>query len=238
MNKSNRLSVFRNIFSLTVLCSAHVMGAPTDRDGYFGKPIPDQSGPNDVFHRKYLCGGGQFLVGLGLYQTDRLVGLSFTCTTSAKDQTWSGVPGTDITQFVKKSGDVIRNVTCPKNYYLVGFQATWGTYSADTHGAATVGAQLLADLMPVCRDNKTDDLFVFPTGRLRQADNNNLADVPWQGFAGDRSCASGTGAVGVKMVVDFRRGEDPDRKFEDIALICDGLPIDIGKIASPVAVPH
>src|SRR6202012_5437852 len=62
MSTLNALSVSLHIFLLSILCSPSVMAEPPDADGFSGKPIPDKSGPTDVFHRKYLCPDGQFLV--------------------------------------------------------------------------------------------------------------------------------------------------------------------------------
>jgi hypothetical protein len=129
--------------------------------------------------------------------------------------------------FDRRAGDAVQRLGCPKNYFLVGLTATLGTYSADAGGASQVTPpDLIADLHPVCRNGRTDDIFVFPLGRLRKADGKRLHELSWDGLNGARSCSAGTAATSLVLIVDARRNIDPDRRFEDIALECDKLPSD------------
>jgi hypothetical protein len=216
------------------ICSLSTAFAGTEKHGLFsGAFIPSGTGPQDPDHRVLSCDPGSYLVSLVLSQTDRIVNLSIACASADKSQSWTGPPANGFPIFPLRASDFIRNLTCPKNYYVVGLTATQGTYSADTHGLATTGSLLMADFQPVCRNGQIDDIFIFPPGRLHQADNNKLADGKWQGLGGNFSCDAGWAAVGLKLAVNGRRDLDPDRQFIDVALVCDKLPFRI-----PVNVVH
>jgi hypothetical protein len=210
------------------ICSLCVAFAGTERHGLFsGAFIPSGTGAQDPDHRALSCDPGSYLVSFVLSQTDRIVNLSIACVSADKSQSWTSPPATGLPLFPLRASDFIRNLTCPKNYYVVGLTATQGTYSGNTSGGATTGSLLMADFQPVCRNGQVNDLFIFPSGRLHKADNNNLIDGKWQGLGGEFSCDAGWAAVGLKLAVNSRRDIDPDRQFNDVALICDRLPFRI-----------
>ena len=177
------------------------------------------------------CGQGTFLVGLTQTQTDRLIGVSYDCVAATKRQTWDTPTHGHIFGFGNFRGGTPVNKTCPPDYFLVGLKATFGSYSADTHGAAKpVPPRLIADLAPVCR-NYQGVYFEFTRATLTQAEDNDLKNVAWDGIGGPRSCKAGYAVMRINFRYDGRRDIDPANRFYDAALTCRRLPVNIPGMA-------
>jgi hypothetical protein len=219
------------LFSNALLAVAAVLIAATPARAIETKPgFSGSVPPGQIFQ----CQPGSYLIGLSENQTDRIVGVRFICVSSDSSQLWTSEPGlipTSLGDVHKDHGAAWTNVMCPKDYFIVGWRGTFGTYSADTHGSAHVGIQLLADLAPVCR-NLHGDIFAVNGGSLHQADDNNLQVTAWDGLNGARSCQPGQPAIGVLFEFEELRNDDPNNRFEDAALICDGFPVNAGAIGT------
>jgi hypothetical protein len=199
------------------------------RDGLGGKPI-DAARPDTI-----ACAAGGFLTGWTVRQTDRIVGIArFDCVKATPQQAW------DTESLVQNLGfgDVRHGASatksCPRDYFVVGFAAKTGSYSADTHGMAKPEPpRMLADLSPVCRDRRNAS-FTANVNALTQAEDNRLQDVAWDGLGGARSCRAGYAAVKISFSYDGRRDIDPANRFYDASLTCRRLPVQI----VPTAVPR
>lgn len=212
---------------LTTLIVALVTAMPAKaietKPGFFsGGSVP----PGQIFQ---CPEPGEYLVGLLQNQTDRIVGAGLVCASTDRTQLWIGdtvVPASKMVGDFHNQGAILTNVTCPKDYFIVGWRGTRGTYKPETHGFAPPGVDLLADLAPVCR-RFDGTIFAFNDGRLHQADDNDLHVTPWDGLNGPRSCQAGWAAIGVLFEFQQALNSDPNNQFEDAALICDRLPKNI-----------
>ena len=177
----------------------------------------------------YQCPEGRFLVGITARKTDRIVGMSFACVTPRFGPAWTSAADIGIAVGpTNPIGDIHGgtpvNTTCPRDSFLIGFAGTMGRYRGPGGiGARAVPAQLVADLAPVCR-SAAKDIFQFPSGRLWQADDNELQDIPWDGPSGARTCAPGQAAIGIYMSYQAGANLDPNYRFGDVSLVCKRLP--------------
>ena len=177
----------------------------------------------------YPCPEGKFLVGITARKTDRIIGMSFACVTPKFGPAWTSA--NDVGIAVGKNnpigdthGGTAVNTTCPRDHFLIGFAGTVGRYRGPGGiGAKAVPAQLVADLAPVCR-NAAKEVVQFPRGRLWQADDNELQDIPWDGQNGARTCKPGEAAIGLYMSYQAGANLDPNYRFGDVSLVCKRLP--------------
>jgi hypothetical protein len=233
--KSTTGSVLLGLLFVGIMATIRLNAQVSERQGYF--PPMGMTGFN-VFQ----CDAGFFLVGLTENKTDRIVGVTYVCQPALPGGLWNGINSGVVP--VTRLGDLThgteRNTTCPHNFFLIGFVGTLGTYAPDTHGMATVGIDLLADLAPVCRD-KEGAIFSFDSGHNDHAENNRLHVIPWDGLSGARTCPLGQAAVGIVFRYENKPGEDPNQRFSDAALLCDHLPISVAGVGGdkvPVAAPE
>lgn len=219
---SARTCAAGTVLALVLTLATASDSAAQARDGLGGKPIDAPRGAT------IACGQGGFLTGLTVRQTDRIVGIArFDCVKATPQQAW------DTESLVQNLGfgDVRHGASatksCPRDYFVVGFAAKTGSYSADAHGMAQPEPpRMLADLSPVCRDRR-NATFTSNANALTQAEDNRLADVAWDGLGGARSCRAGYAAVKVSFSYDGRRDIDPANRFYDAALTCRRLPVQI-----------
>lgn len=197
--------------------SISVLALDDTRSGFMSPKIKKQ---RDNFLE---CTKPTYLTGLVLHQTDRVVGLSYQCTNLTLDRKWdaikSGYQGIGLGNL--QLGDVNLKI-CPTDYFIVGLQASFGSYSADTYGIAKpMLPAMIADLSPVC-SNWQDVAYILPSVVPKQSDDNKLEVIKWDGVGNARSCKIGYAATSI--LFSYQKGTDPKNEFFDVALTCDRLP--------------
>jgi hypothetical protein len=192
-----------------------------------GSPIS----PNPPFTDYARCGPGGFLVGVAPQQTDRMVGYSMLCVANDPVGRWSpSGPATTI-RTAKRGLPLGGMRACPRDYYIVGLGATFGSYGGSGGGLGpSTSFGLIADLLPVCRlPSANPDIYTLYRGYFEHAEDNGLTNRGPHYPPNPRACAPGTVAVGLFFSIDFRRDINPDRQFKDVSLICDRLNVIIDR---------
>jgi hypothetical protein len=174
--------------------------------------------------RQFRCAPGQYLYGIALNHTDRVVGLWYYCRGASDQGLWTEEAYQ--TRALGRTDGPVTEMVCPRDYFLVGLAATTGQYQPDSNGMAQVRLpRMLADLQPVCRHRQDAEVYKLNRSYFAGGEDNDLQDVFWQG-PGEADCAANQAASG--LAVNFERGTSADlsNAFYGIALICRPLQIE------------
>ena len=169
------------------------------------------------------CPAGSFLAGIQLQLTDRLIGGTLVCRSYSTDGHWQ--PNmTQVIFGVSNAADSEEDDICPKDYLIVGFTLTTGTYHGRSGVWATKTSPVISDLAPGCRD-ATQDTLTFPPSRLTKAEDNALVLTRWNPSAPPRSCPRGTAGTGLAIYSAQESDWKPKYYVYGASLICGDLPV-------------
>src|SRR5438552_8510045 len=78
----------------------------------------------------FTCGYQQYMVGLAMFHSDRILGLSYACVSVNKDGSWFSAPAYQHT--FGRATDNIPNVQCQSGSYIVGLNYSTVEYRGDS----------------------------------------------------------------------------------------------------------